>query len=174
MSDIQKQKDQARQDGTTFKNLSGVEAQHLLKTNPDEYHRLRDAAGVLPGYRSPGLRISHSVSATPVLNVEEIRAAVRFPKQEAERYLKGASTGSEDNQMTLLKRDPDGARLLRIAGKVHGILERDASTPNPVGDVVAIGEKVGASLGLPADTRVSLNDLPAVLTIAAAVEAARQ
>lgn len=183
MNEVQKAKNERAANARTFKELSGVEAMHLKKTNPSLYAELRDAAGVIPGYREPGLRISHRVETEEKqpLSDAEINLMLKYSKETCDKFF--VSNGSKrepDLNFVLAKkimpdgeivaRDANEVQEIRVAASLHGVIPSRVRLPAQEVAAPVKGEddgrinvgKLGALAGLPEGYRVThkqYNDL---------------
>lgn len=190
MSDIQQQKDQRAKDAQTFKGLTGREASDLNRTNPAEYSRLRSAAqgaGLIgaPGYRSPGLRISHYVDVNPPKSTAEIMSRIAWPEAEVRKFYTNAKNADPSYDLSKLAKDqPEKYASLRQAAMSYNIVERSETAPprrpvdsqKPEGSTnpVTIGADLAKLTGLPAGTETNIEQLLDLMQFASQVAKAKQ
>jgi hypothetical protein len=186
--DFQDLKSKQQRDAKTFKKLTGVEAQHLKKTQPDVYQTLRDAAQAVgligaPGYRQPGLHVGHYVDVTPPPSTEEIKARIRWTEAECRKFY--ANEGNADPAYDLAKlarENPTAYESVRLAAQSYAIIERSSVRPQrrpvdaqPAGseNPIILGERLAKLTGYPATTEISATQLFELIEHANAVDAAK-
>jgi hypothetical protein len=178
MSDVQNTKDQRARDAATFRNLSGVEAQHLIKTNRAEYERLRSAAGVIPGYRQPGLRLTGRREEQAVHSDEDLQLMIQYPKSECIRYFK-KTDGSMDNLGRMRLSDPAKFEAIRNAAILHNVIVGEIRHTPVTPPAARLDDKrieaglLGEVAGIPATERITQGQYLDLLAAKAAADKAK-
>lgn len=181
--DIFQEKQAAKIAGAKWKSLSGAELQKIRVEQPDLYRTLRagaQAAGIL-GPPSYGVPSDLPKSRERVYSTEEITARARWSEQDCIRFYRDNTAGDKNTIAALQKSDPEGARLLRIAAQSFGTIavtphvEKKSPLLTPPADPevrIAIGERLGAAVNLPATYRAGPLEFEAIVRIAAEKDAA--
>jgi hypothetical protein len=185
MSDIFKDKAEARRNAEKFKSMTGREAQDLFKTNRAEYDRLRASSQAVGEIGAPGYAVVSDLpkSRERIYSTEEITARARWSEQDCIRFYRDNTAGDKFTIAALEKVDEVGAKLLRIAAQSFGVIavtphvEKKSPLLTPPAEIdpqprIAIGEALGSKLNLPATYKVGPLELEGLINLAKAKDAA--
>lgn len=103
-------------------------AQRLFRERPAEYKRLKQIAiakKLIAAEKSLS-ELHAERHQTTELTADEKYAVSVISLEEASKYLRGTGQESRDNYANLVKNDPVKAKLVQLAGRVYGFIDRNA------------------------------------------------
>lgn len=151
---------------------SGALAQRIASENPKLYRELKEDAARLGliATAEPTLsplqkllaRSAANASGSLTFSDDELKARVRWSKEDAEAILKAPSTGNVNNASNLHRDDPEAYALLKIAHQSY-LGQHQGERPAESADFIGITPALAAKARLPEDAKLTVAQLDLVL-----------